>query len=152
VAPKKEKTMTAKSKPASGLDLFDTASDCDNPLEIELEDKFGNKSGFYVRLKGRDSQAYREAQEHKAAQIAKRRALANRRGRGDPELLSAEEVLSIQVDILTACTVGFRFDEKWTGDPLAFTPEAARDLYTKSVLIRTQISETVENVEVFINR
>ena len=90
--------------------------------------------GMVVTLLGMDSEPALRAQ----------RVATNRRlKQGIAKMkLSAEELDSDGLDLLTALTVSWRGIE-WDGKPYPCTPENARSLYTKLRWLREQVDEFV---------
>lgn len=93
-----------------------------------------------IRLTGQDSPQYRQAMAQLQALISKRRG--NRLSPGDME----EHVLRT----LTACTLGWVLELDAEDGDLAFSQDAALDLYRKLRWLREQADEWVNDRSNFL--
>lgn len=108
------------------LATLDTVNFCEQGAELELLHP-GNARplGAFITLAGVDSSRHRQA----IAAIAEKRTRAGARG--------VDEVLKEDVELAVRCTIDWR-NLELDGAGLPFTPENAREVYTRFPWIREQ--------------
>ncbi|API58099.1 hypothetical protein BSL82_01295 [Tardibacter chloracetimidivorans] len=139
--------MTTKK---AGFDLSSIALS-DAATEIELTHPItSERLGIFVSVYGKHSSAFQDYTRRKANESLKRMAAQRRRGK-DEEPPTVEQIESDAVDLLVACTAGWR-GMVLDGAELAFSAEAARKLYLdkRFPFIREQVDEAVGDTQAFL--
>jgi hypothetical protein len=101
--------------------------------------------GIQITVASTDSETFRKASQ---AQQNKRLKQMSR-GRRAGATLTAEELEEESLDLLATCTIG------WDGvlmgtEPLAFSKQAAMNLYRKHAFIREQVDEAMADRALFL--
>lgn len=139
--------MTTKTK---GFDLaqIDTIAACNKPFELEIVHPVTKeKTGAFISLVGKDSDAYRGRIKAMANENIAREAFASQRGKVDIQTIDKMEAKNI--DSLVAATVGWR-NVVLDGEELPFTAENARKVYQRILPVREQALEAINDLENFI--
>jgi hypothetical protein len=120
------------------LSKFDTRTKANSGVEIELIDlATGMASDASITVLGTDSDVFKRANAERA-----RVAVERIRARGKAEV-DAEESEDDSYHLLAAVTVGWKGLENEDGTPLAFSKQAAFDLYKQYPLIFEQVDRGV---------
>lgn len=107
-----------------GFDLENVSTSLsDEGVEMEvINPKNGTKTGWFIKLAGVDSEAFRRAQKAVFDEFMAKH-------RHTPDISpDPEEGRERSATILAAVTLGWRGAER-NGEELKFSPEAVRDLY-----------------------
>lgn len=139
------------SKASTGLDIaaFDTVAASNKGAEIELKHPVTMEPlGAFVTVLGKDSDIFRQAFRRKVNAKLARDAMAKKRGK-DVEPPTVEDSEADGLDLLVACTTGWRGLTDG-GEPLEYSPEAARNLYTRAPWIRLQVDEAIGDLANFM--
>ena len=100
----------------------------------------GVPTGVTITIAGVDSKTYQEAQ-HRIANKRMRRM----NSRGSMKFaLTSEEVELESIELLARCTLGWE-EVDWEGDPLKFSLENAKMLYTELLWLREQVVAFMED-------
>lgn len=160
--------LKAGTKPAeiAPLDLasLDTSAASNAGAELELRHPTTRKPiGIFVGLLGKHGEVFRELVRERQNGAIKKRAAAERMG-VEPDLPTAEEIEAEALDLLVACSTGWRTVTKdakgeivsdtptltFEGKALPFSVPNARLVYSRILWIRQQVDEGVGNLELFI--
>lgn len=109
------------------------------PVEI-TDPGTGEKTGIVIRITGRESEAVKKVER---AQADRRFERANLTGNFAP--LKAEELERDQAERLVAATAGWDGVEDESGQPLHFSPENAKRLYTEVSWVREQVQRAMDD-------
>jgi hypothetical protein len=119
------------------LARFDTKTRAGEGVEIELTDlRTGKGSGVFVRMMGMDADEFDEVFVQRQRQMAA--MTENNAGRD----LTRAQMVQVTVDLLAACTLGWRGLDTG-GVPYEFNAANARRLYTDYPAIREQVNTAV---------
>jgi hypothetical protein len=161
--------MADKKTAAKPIDIaaLDTSTASDKGAEIELTHPTTQEPiGLFVTVLGKHSQVFRDIIRERVNTRLREEALAERRGkRIKPP--TAEEVETKAVELLVACTTGWRSqlrDEKtgkliegtespnWTlgNEELPYSVANAIRVYTGILWIREQVDNAIGDLENFI--
>jgi len=139
--------MTAKAKPFD-LGQIDTIAACNKPFELEIVHPISKeKTGVFISVVGKDSDAYRGRIKAIANESLARDAFAGQRGKVD--IPNIDKMETKNIDSLVAATVGWR-NVVLDGEELAFSAEAARKVYQRILPVREQVLEAINDLENFI--
>lgn len=136
------------------LASIDTVAACNAGADVELLHPVTREPlGIFWRVLGRDSDVFK-AHVNKNVNAKMRRAmLAKKRGR-DAEPTTAEEAEADAIELLVACSAGWRTGDmptiEFKGSPLAFDENNARRVLTALPWIRSQVDEAVGDLENFM--
>lgn len=120
------------------LAQLDTTAAANEGADIELlHPTTGAPLGVLITVCGTDSDAYRQA-------LRERQNKRLRNAKRGGATLTAEEIEAEALDLLVRCTSGWTGVEL-DGKPVAFTREAARDLYRRFRWIREQVDTAIED-------
>lgn len=138
-----ESTESAvKSFDAGSLEVADDAS-----AEFEVYDpRAKGGTGIFITVLSKDSE---KAKTITRSQLNRRFKVMGRSRAGVS--LTAEELESESMDLLVACTLSWR-GMKWNGEDLACSAQNARDIYTRSPIIRDQVDEAINDRSLFTRR
>lgn len=133
---------------AFDLSAIDTIAACNKPVEIEIEHPVTKeKTGVFISVIGKDSDAYRSRIKAMANENLQRDALFSQRGKVDIPKIDKLEAKNI--DTLVAATAGWR-GVILDGETLDFTPENVRTVYARIIPVRDQVQEAVNDLENFM--
>jgi len=131
------------------LSELDTAQACENGAEIELRHPTTREGlNQFIKIVGKDSKTFSDYVSRKGNSERRRSFEATRRGK-PVEPTTIEQDQEGAIDLLVACTVGFR-NIIWNGKPLEFSQDNAKMLYSERAFIRRQIDEAIVDLENFI--
>lgn len=122
--------IDTKTKAESGVDMQVRKVD-GSPL-LNPEGK-----PVMIRLRGMDSDAYRDAQASAYEQIKQR---AENKDDASTIAKSGEESA---IELLVSCTIGWSGVLNKDGEPVMFTADAARALYRQYPVIRDQVDRFI---------
>jgi hypothetical protein len=135
---------------AKAIDLrsLDTAAACDKGFELELVHPITKAPlGQFISVVGKDSAAFRDHVRRSANDRLRKQAMMQRRGK-DADVPTVEQIEAEAVDLLVACTTGFR-DVDY-GGPFEFNEANAKKLYTEQAWVRAQVDEAIGDLENFM--
>lgn len=142
------------SKVASKFDLnsLNTIDACNKPAEIEIKHPVsGVGTGIFVKVLGKDSDAYRSRVRAMADESLRRQAIG-KSGSGDT---SIDKLEAKNIDALVAATVGWREGDDPAldlgGERLEFNAANARKVYEAILPIREQVAEAINDLGNFMN-
>jgi hypothetical protein len=137
---------------------LDTVSACNAGAEIELMHPVTQKRlGIFVNVLGKDSDVCREHFRVTVNDNLRKAAMAKKRGK-DEEVQTYEKSLERGIDLLVACTLGWRTVDDgqetptitMNGEAMAYTKANAKRLYEAMPWIKTQVDEAIVDLENFI--
>ena len=127
------------------IKLFDTKAKSESGVDIELRDlRTGKGSGVFITVIGTDSDRFAELSAECARRISQ--ILADT---GQQEL-NRDQMNKMSIELLAGCTLGWRGLEA-NGEPMAFSTDAARWLYTDYPAIREQINVAIADRKNFLS-
>lgn len=133
---KKKQTTKKKVYDFANLDLTVAANE---GAEVELlHPVTGEGLGSFVSILGTDSDRYKERMNklrNKRIEAAKKAETID---------MTAEDLDQQNVDLLVACTTGFR-DLVLDGEPVVFSATIAQQMYTRFSWMRDQIDREIGN-------
>ncbi len=130
------------------ISSIDTVAACNKPYELEIEHPTTKeKTGVFISIVGKDSDAYRQRVKAMANENMQRTAVLSQRGKTDIPNLDKLEAKNI--DALVAATVEWR-NMVMDGETLDCTPENVRKVYTRILPIRDQVQEAINDLENFM--
>jgi hypothetical protein len=119
------------------LARFDTKTRAAEGVEIELTDlRTGKGAGVFLRMMGMD------ADEFDDVFVQRQRQMASLMEHSGGKELSRAQMVQLTVDLLAACTLGWRGLET-AGVAFEFSAANARRLYTDYPAIREQVNTAV---------
>lgn len=139
-----------KSAPA-GVDLtaLDTVGAANRGAELQLKHPLTQEPlDAFITILGRDSDTFQQAFRRKVNARAAREAITRKRGR-DVEPPTLEDHEADALDLIVACTTGWRGLSQGS-DPLDFSADAARTLYTSHPWIKAQVDAAMSDLAVFM--
>jgi hypothetical protein len=141
--------MTAKETSTIDLASLDTVKASNEGCELELRHPATKKAlGQFITILGPDNDRLKELRRERAdAQIAKR--LTSVKSGKDVEPLTAEQVEEQEIELLAACTIGFR-GINWGGSEFKFTIPNAMKLYRTFPWIKDQVNSGIADISNFI--
>jgi hypothetical protein len=136
------------------LDSLDTAKASDVGAEIELKHPTTKKPlGIFITVLGKHSEVFREIVRERTDERIAKAALSDQRG-DEPELPTAARTEARAIELLVACTLGWRSGDNSTifcgGEHLSFTVQNATTVYNRFIWIREQVDTAIGNLENFI--
>lgn len=141
-------------KPKPGIDLgaLSTTTACDKGYEMELlHPATAAPLGVFISVVGRDSTVFRRYIRDKANE--RLRMQATSRARIKNEVTTVEQAEAEVVDLIAACTTGWRTGDvpsiTRNGNALEFSPANARVLYQQETWIREQADEAIGDLNNF---
>jgi hypothetical protein len=130
------------------LASLDTISGANAGYELELRHPATKAPlGIFITVLGSDSDTFKELMHDRVNDAIRKGALV-RQGK-DPEIKSSEQLDQEELELLAACTIGFR-NIKLDGKILEFSKKNAYDLYRRMPWIKDQVNKAIANVENFI--
>jgi hypothetical protein len=130
------------------LASLSTSAACDKGYELELTHPVTHDAlGVFITVLGKDSSAFKQFIRTKANERI-RRDLANQRRGKEADAPTVEQAERDAVELLVACTTGWR-NVEFGGVKLEFTPENAAKLYQEG-WIRAQVDEAVGDLGNFM--
>lgn len=131
------------------LATLDVSAASEKPVEIELLHPATKEGlGQFISIIGRESktcQAYLRAKNNEAM----KKAVLNSRKSRTPLIPTAEENEAEAMELLAnVITKDFR-GIKYLGEEVAFTPEAAKKLYTEQPWIAEQVDRSMADLTLF---
>ncbi len=148
------------------LETLDTAAGSDAGYELELLNPATKaKTGIFIKVLGKHSEVFRDIVRERTNTRLAAQAAAKRQGEDYEENMTAETVEANAVELLTACTLGWRSETpavtksgkptskeviKLGGKELTFTVANCKDLYTRFIWLREQVDNAVGSLENFI--
>jgi len=133
------------------LGSLDTIKASNEGAEIELKHPMTNEPlAVFVKVRGKDSDAFREFQRHKFNDYLRAEALAKARGK-QPQVKSAEDYEDDMLTLLVACTIGWR-EMVYNGAELPFNAENVRKVYKERPWVRDQVNDAVGDLGNFMTR
>jgi hypothetical protein len=140
--------MTKEASPPD-LAAFDTTAACDRGFELELVNPITKEPlGSFITVVGKDSTAFTEHTRRVSNATLRRQFERQRKGK-DGEPVTIEKIEAEAIDLLVACTTGWR-NISYNKEPLPFSEENARKLYTEQKWVRAQVDEAIGDLENFI--
>lgn len=137
-----------KETPAIDLSSLDTAVACDKGFELELRHPITKEPvGAFITVVGKDGKAFTDFNRSLANRNL-RKDFERRRRAKDADAPKVEEIESEAINLLVACTTGFR-NVSYKGAILTFSEENARTLYTEQKWVRAQVDEAIGDLENF---
>jgi hypothetical protein len=140
--------MTAKKKTFS-LNAFDTVAACNKPFEVQIKDVRGNPTPLFVKVLGKDSDAYRGRVRAMADEQLRQQATGKS---APPSTLDMLEQKSI--DALVAATVGWRVGDadvvELDGEEMECSQANARKVYERLLPVREQVAEAINDLGNFM--
>jgi hypothetical protein len=134
---------------AIDLSSLDTAAACDKGFELELKHPITNEPiGAFISVVGKDSKTFEDFVRKQSNDRLRRNFQNQRRGK-DAEAPTVEQIETDAINLLVACTTGFR-NVTYKGSLLTFSEENARLLYTEQKWVRSQVDEAVGDIENFM--
>lgn len=131
------------------LSSIDTVAACNTGAEFQLKHPTtDDKLGVFITVVGKDSDIFREFQRKTFNRYMRDEALAKKKGK-DVKIRSAEDLEDDSLDLLVACTLGWR-NMVDAGQEVSFSPDEARRIYKKYPWIRDQVNEAVGDLELFM--
>jgi hypothetical protein len=146
------------------LDTLDTRAGSDAGAEIELVHPTNGKPlGIFISVVGKHSQVFRDIVADRADERIKREADNARAGK-DPEPPTAAAVEARAIEMLTACTTGWRSETKndkgeviknepvikLKGELMPFNVANAQNVYRTFIWAREQVDAAIGNLGLFI--
>lgn len=137
------------------LDLasLDTVAACNDGAEIELLHPTTRAPlGIYIRVYGKDSDAFRK---HLRQSVnARLRKTALERKRGAPDIPTVEAGEEEAIAALAACTINWRTNDQhfivFAGEQLLCSSANAVKIYSRLPWIKEQIDEAIADLENFL--
>jgi len=138
------------------LASFDTATPCDAGAEIELlHPVSGTPIGIFITVLGRYSKVFIDHTRRNSNEYLRKAQMLKKRGK-EEETPTVEKFEEKSIDLLVACTVGWRTGDKkvitFEGKDYEFSPANAAMLYSSPKLawIRTQVDEGIADLGNFM--
>ena len=136
------------------LGSLDTVAASDEGAELQLVHFItGKKLPVYITLLGKHSTVFREIMADRVNQRIAKEAVAAQRGK-EVDRPTAEEAEERAVELLAACTTGWRTADKpvvmLKGEELKFNGENAKKLYREMLWVREQVDKFIGDLENFI--
>lgn len=133
---------------ALDLSSLDMAAACSKGFELELVHPISKAPlGQFITVVGKESPEFREHIRAKSNANLRKQAERQRRGK-DQEVPTIEQIEAEAIDLLVACTKGFR-DINYNG-PLEYSEANAKKLYAEQSWIRAQVDEAIADLENFM--
>jgi hypothetical protein len=130
------------------LITLDVAPQAEVGAEMEIaHPATGVPIGAFIVLAGVDSKIYQDAQ-HK---IANKRMKGAFRRTGIRIQLTSEEMEQETIELVARCTLGWRNIE-WKGQPLEYSYENAKMVYTELLWLREQCISFMEDRSFFLKK
>jgi hypothetical protein len=141
--------MTWTPTDTNDLSNLDTTVACNEGAEIELKHPVTNEPlAMFIKVVGKHSTVFDKFVEDSANEDRRRAFKETRRGRQpEPKLFSEDKANSIE--LLVACTVGFR-DIQYKGKVLEFSPANATMLYGELKWVKEQVDAAISDLENFM--
>lgn len=136
------------------LSSIDTVTACNKGAEFELRHPATNEPlGIFWTVLGADSDVFRDYMKESLNARMRKEAMAKKRGR-PLEVDTLEDAEQKTIDLLTACSVGWRSGEhqtiKFKGEDLPFNVPNARKVLTDMRWIRLQVDDAIGDLENFM--
>ncbi|MDD5385347.1 MAG: hypothetical protein PHG89_10770 [Gallionella sp.] len=141
------------------MSCLDTSSACDEGAEIELKHPVtGAGLGIFVTVAGKDSTLFKDYLRDSINEELRRAHFNKKRGKDD-EIPTVEKGEQRSIEMLTVCTLGWRWDDKAVfplqkkGQPLeelAFNVANVKRVYTELPAARKQVDEAIGDLENFM--
>ena len=131
------------------LNSFDTVSACNAGAEIELKDPWtGASTGAFITIMGEDSEVFKNAFYKIRNRRNMEKAQAERQRQAAP-ILTAEQEEEDNIELLAACTKGWRGIAR-DGVEIPFSQEAAAQFYRQFPKFKQQANAAIGALENFI--
>ena len=156
-----DKTATEASSKAvddtiESFDLseLDTIEASDKGAELQLKHFITEKPlPVFITLLGKHSSTFREITNERVNERIAREAAASQRNK-TPSNPTAEEAEERAIELLAACTTGWRTGDKpivmLKGEELRFTVDNAKKVYREMLWVREQVDKFIGDLENFI--
>lgn len=138
------------------LASLDAATPCNEGAEIELTHPVsGAPVGVHITVLGKFSKVFIDHTRRNSNEYLRKAQMLKKRGK-DEETPTIEKFEEKSIELLVACTVGWRTGDKKTitfeGQALEFTPTNAAMLYSSPKLswIRAQVDEAIADLGNFM--
>jgi hypothetical protein len=138
----KEPEMTTK-KVHLDISDFDTVAASNAGAELQLVNPIDKSPlDIFINILGPDSETYREFMRDSSNANFRKQALAQRKGI-DADIRTSEEIEAKSIELLTACTTGWRTADKpviiMNKEELVFNANNVLKVYIKMLWIRRQV-------------
>jgi hypothetical protein len=141
------------NKKTSNFDLasLNTIDACNKPAEIEIKHPVTLMgTGIFIKVLGKDSDAYRGRVRAMADESLRRQAL----GKGGSADQTLDKLEQKNIDALVAATVGWRDGDdpalELNGEKLEFSAANARKVYSELLPVRDQVAEAINELGNFM--
>lgn len=138
------------------LASFDTATPCNEGAELELLHPVSNAPiGIFVTVLGKYSKVFIDHTRRNSNEYLRKAQMLKKRGK-EEETPTVEKFEEKSIELLVACTVGWRTGDKnsitFDGKDYEFSPTNAALIYSSPKLswIRTQIDEGIADLGNFM--
>lgn len=152
------------------LDALNTTNASNAGAEIQLLHPITQApTGIFIRLLGKDSDAFRDHMKHTVNQRIRKEAFAARRNK-NLEPMTAEQTEAEAIELLALCTLGWRSTTpekkdaqgnviapateqpviRHRGEDLPFNANNAMRIYRELLWVRRQIDEAIGDLENFM--
>lgn len=114
----------------------------------DIKDEEGNKTGVTFTLAGPNHQARKDFEN------AHTRKLLARANRGEGLHIDPEDAEQVRIEKLVRCTLGWQGYTDDAGQPVAFTQQAVRELYTDPGMswLVAQVEKALTDDKLFTKR
>ena len=143
--------MTKTNKASGGFNPFahNTATACDTGYEFELLFPVsGDPTGAFITVVGKEGAAFQKFIRDRGNAKLREELALQRRGKEVPAI-TVEQIERDAIELLIACTVGWRGLVDENGEELAFTHENAAKLYSMRDY-RMQVDEAIGDLGNFM--